>query len=706
MLERFRTGRDRRTHARVSVLIEALEARCLLTFDPTPAEQYMLELVNRFRINPAAELGLLTSSLGTQARSNDPDIDSALRFFRTNGTVLAQQWAELSAVPPLAWNMDLYEAAEVHNNEMIARDAQEHEFPDGTTLVGRATDAGYTNYRALGESIYAYAKSVLHGHAGFLLDWGNTPTGIQDPPGHRESAISSSFREIGIRITPEANPSTGVGPLVMTLEFGDRFNYGAAALLGVVYTDIDGDSAYDVGEGSGGITVSAQRVGSMIAPTVTTSLSAGGYQLKLTPGSYNVTFSGGAFGAGVTYRDVLVGSQNLKLDAKAGYVPPDPEIELRGGAMFERVIESGDTTPVHADMTYWGDVNLVSSGITRTFLIVNTGTGTLHLTGARVTISTGAPNEFVVTQLPAATIEPGGSAVVGIRFQPVGLGGLRDGTVTVFSDDLDEGQYTFKVRARVVAAPIMTVKGNGATIANGDTSPRAGDLTNFGGTNVVQGTIARVFRLFNVGSAALTVTSITVEGDAGADFGVFPLASTTIGPGAALNFKVRFDPTATGFRFGVVRIVTNDALHSPWTFTIRGNGLAYPEIEVRTHTGVPIVSGSAADAALYTDFGPLAVDNRTLVRMYSVYNLGYRTLNLSGATRVVISGPHAADFTVKTDLPASIEPGASAVFRIRFDPTGAGVRSAIATILSNDPNEGTYTFALTGEGIALAPVQA
>ena len=184
--------------------------------------------------------------------------------------------------------------------------------------------------------------------------------------------------------------------------------------------------------------------------------------------------------------------------------------------------------------------------------------------------------------------------------------------------------------ARVVAAPIMTVKGNGATIANGDTSPRAGDLTNFGGTNVVQGTIARVFRLFNVGSAALTVTSITVEGDAGADFGVFPLASTTIGPGAALNFKVRFDPTATGFRFGVVRIVTNDALHSPWTFTIRGNGLAYPEIEVRTHTGVPIVSGSAADAALYTDFGPLAVDNRTLVRMYSVYNLGYRTLNLRG----------------------------------------------------------------------------
>ena len=83
-------------------MFEVLEARQLLVFDPSPNEQYLMELLNRMRMNPAAELGLLTTSLGNPARSSDPNVDSALRYFHTSGTVLAQQWASLTAVQPLA----------------------------------------------------------------------------------------------------------------------------------------------------------------------------------------------------------------------------------------------------------------------------------------------------------------------------------------------------------------------------------------------------------------------------------------------------------------------------------------------------------------------------------------------------------------------------------------------------------------------------
>ena len=82
--------------------LETLEARLLMTMDPTASEQLMLELLNRMRMDPAGELPLLTSSLGVQATSSDADINAALDFFNVNGVTLAAQWSLLSAVPPLA----------------------------------------------------------------------------------------------------------------------------------------------------------------------------------------------------------------------------------------------------------------------------------------------------------------------------------------------------------------------------------------------------------------------------------------------------------------------------------------------------------------------------------------------------------------------------------------------------------------------------
>ena len=83
------TNRSRISRPISGALLEGLEARQLFSFDPTASEQYMLELLNRMRLNPAAELGFLTSSLGTQAHSSNASINNALVQFQTNGTVLA-----------------------------------------------------------------------------------------------------------------------------------------------------------------------------------------------------------------------------------------------------------------------------------------------------------------------------------------------------------------------------------------------------------------------------------------------------------------------------------------------------------------------------------------------------------------------------------------------------------------------------------------
>src|SRR5438034_10763847 len=72
--------------------LEALEDRTL------PAaglrEQYLLELINRMRTNPAAELPLLLNS-------NDPDVQDALCVFGVSSTLLAPQSATLSPTAPV-----------------------------------------------------------------------------------------------------------------------------------------------------------------------------------------------------------------------------------------------------------------------------------------------------------------------------------------------------------------------------------------------------------------------------------------------------------------------------------------------------------------------------------------------------------------------------------------------------------------------------
>ncbi|MDD1417348.1 hypothetical protein MEN41_22980, partial [Dolichospermum sp. ST_con] len=71
---------------------------------PTAMEQEMLELLNRFRINPAKELSILLNS-------TDPDVNSALSYFNVNRTELANQWATLVPVQPLAWSGSVNDAA-------------------------------------------------------------------------------------------------------------------------------------------------------------------------------------------------------------------------------------------------------------------------------------------------------------------------------------------------------------------------------------------------------------------------------------------------------------------------------------------------------------------------------------------------------------------------------------------------------------------
>ncbi len=289
--------------------IETLEDRNVPALNPSGLEQELLEQVNRMRLNPGAELSVLVDSTNP-IHSADPAINSALQFFHVNGTALLNQWKQLKPAQPLAWNANIMAAALGHSQKMIQQDMQEHQLPGEPDVGVRLTNAGY-NWNTLAESIFAYGETPFQAHAALAIDWGFTATGIQDPPGHRQNLMNPAYRETGISIIEENNAKTGVGPLVITQDFGNRANIGNPYLLGVVYVDRDKDGRYDNQEGMGNVNITIDGVNDF----KTVSMSAGGYQIQVPAGAYTITFSGGGIPTPIV-KTVTVGGQNVKIDAK------------------------------------------------------------------------------------------------------------------------------------------------------------------------------------------------------------------------------------------------------------------------------------------------------------------------------------------------------------------------------------------------------
>ncbi len=271
--------------------------------DPTADQQYWLELINRFRSDPQNELARLVnfSSPGVWGtpKSDDAYIANALNFFGTSASDLAAQFPALSAAPPVAWSSALNVSAKDYSNLMVTSDQQSHTL-DGLGLGQRIQNGGYSaNWLEAGENLFATTQSVIHGHAGFVIDWGDgngsAPgygNGIQSPAGHRDVMLNPAYKEVGIGFQSIAIPGGNVnvtGPYVTTQHFASQYRtdgasyFADAILTGSVYQDtIAADVFYTPGEGIAGEVVNVYNDATGILVASGFSNSAGGFNIPLT----------------------------------------------------------------------------------------------------------------------------------------------------------------------------------------------------------------------------------------------------------------------------------------------------------------------------------------------------------------------------------------------------------------------------------------
>lgn len=260
--------------------------------EPTALEQYLIELINYARLDPAAE-----------ARRLGIDLNQGLAA----GTITG------AAKQPLAVNPHLVEAARDHSQWMLDHDTFSHSGLDGSTPGARMADAGYafTGSWTWGENI------AWRGSTGALTDL--TPVlaqehdGLFKSPEHRVNILNDAFREVGTG-TADGTFSvngTSYNSLLVTEDFGKSGT--AHFITGVAYDDRNGNSFYTPGEGHGGVHVEAKPAGRSAAAAAGTTGTAGGYALAAPSGSYDVTFSGGDLPASIT-GTVSLGTKNVKLD--------------------------------------------------------------------------------------------------------------------------------------------------------------------------------------------------------------------------------------------------------------------------------------------------------------------------------------------------------------------------------------------------------
>lgn len=310
---------------------------------PDGNEQQMVWLMNRARANPAGEGAWL-------AQSTLPQIAGPRGYFNVNLALLQAEFATYAAKPPAAFDVRLYNAAHAHSLDLIARDAQDH-----TGQFDRIPAAGF-EYTAARGSVAAYADSGLGAHGGFNIDYGNAANGMQDGRGHRKAvmALDAEYTNVGIAMVAENDSTTQVGPLVTTANYCEAntavANEYNRFFVGTVWSDRNGNSLYDPGEGLGGVSVVPDS-GDYYAVTG----AAGGFAIPvLNPGNYtlHVDVAGGidraVTVAGVSVLvDVMVPAQAAAgADAEAAEAvqpaPPNAGATPRLPAPPIRAGESGE----------------------------------------------------------------------------------------------------------------------------------------------------------------------------------------------------------------------------------------------------------------------------------------------------------------------------------------------------------------------------
>ncbi|WP_168733078.1 CAP domain-containing protein [Aliigemmobacter aestuarii] len=280
----------------------------------TAYEQFMIELVNRARLDPAGEAELLGIELnsGLSARRISPQ-----------------------SYQPLAVNDRLGAAADTHSRWMLQTETVGHRGAGGSNAGDRIGATGYdlSGDATWSENVAFRASSGrLDRIEAILRQHGS----LFDSSLHRLNMFKSEVAEIGVGQAVGNFAGYNASLITQNFAYSGRTHF----LTGVAYADRNGDDFYSVGEGRGGVSFTMQG-------GRTTSAAAGGYALETAANGLQKVIAW--YGNRKVVVDVRFRGENVKLDIVGGR-----EIEVSASARLVRGV-------AHAELLGVQNTNLTGN---------------------------------------------------------------------------------------------------------------------------------------------------------------------------------------------------------------------------------------------------------------------------------------------------------------------------------------------------------
>jgi Ca2+-binding RTX toxin-like protein len=250
----------------------------------TAAEQYLIELINRARLDPKAE---------------------ADRYGVALNTGLAAGTITTAAKQVLAPNAFLEQAAFDHSSWMLQADIFSHTGAGNSNPGDRMADAGFVftgswswreNLAWLGSTGAISLSTAIEDHH----------EGLYKSSGHRVNTFAGDVREIGVAQVAGAFTKDGTTYNSSMLTENFALSGNDVFLTGVAFRDLNNNDFYGIGEGQSGIWFSIGGVRANVA-------SAGGYAIE-TAAADNVVVKVGTGSTTLATLSVDLSDGNGKLD--------------------------------------------------------------------------------------------------------------------------------------------------------------------------------------------------------------------------------------------------------------------------------------------------------------------------------------------------------------------------------------------------------
>ena len=154
------------------------------------------------------------------------------------------------------------------------------------------------------------------------------------------------------------------------------------------------------------------------------------------------------------------------------------------------------------------------------------------------------------------------------------------------------------------------------------------------------------------------------------------------------------DGTLSGFALtGPTSNWVND---SSATFTGKTSLITIPNIAVSGNAICITTGDNTPSTADNTDFGMFG--GTTITKTFNIANTGTTSLGISGVT---ITGANPGNFAVTTSPATTVAAGGNTTLKVSYTPITTGTVNAIVNISNTDPDEGPFTFAITGNSTVL-----